>query len=335
MKPTFSILKHFGFRQVRTFKSFNHINHRSISSNSVGIWGACFDQGQPHSGLGSAPQLIRGHGLVKRLEGMGWDVKDYGDIVMDRKNGERSSEDVMEFNRRTAGRVEEVLKEDRVCLTLGGDHSVGLGTLAGHLAKDPEAVVLWVDAHADINTMKSSGTGNMHGMPVSFNIEQLQEENLSSLPSSSTSWLTPRLPASRIAYLGLRDVDGPEWEIISSLGIKAFSMRQIDQLGVREALRLALEAVDPHNNRNIHLSFDIDVLDPIEAPSTGTRVRGGLTVREAVTLVEDVAASGRLKAMDLVEVNPSLGSEEEVELTVGAAVEVIMAGLGNRRDGGR
>ena len=143
----------------------------------IGVWGACFDQGQPHTGVGEAPQVMREAGLLKRLNALGCSVTDHGDITALR--GEDQSpptrqKEVAKFNQTTHNMVKQILDQGHIALTLGGDHSIGLGTVAGHLSSDPDCVVIWVDAHADINTISTSNSGNMHGMPVSFNIKQLQ-----------------------------------------------------------------------------------------------------------------------------------------------------------------
>jgi len=298
------------------------------NKSRIGVVGACFDQGQPHEGVGDAPAHLRQAGLLQKLEARGFQVLDYGNLQDPRVDGKQDKKAVIRFNEKISECVGQALRENDFCLTLGGDHSVGLGTVAGHLAQDAEAVVIWVDAHADINTLASSDTGNMHGMPVSFNIQQLQEGN--SELKQEMDWIKPRLHPSRLAYIGLRDVDSGEWSYIQRLSIPTFPMDTINRIGVASAITSALNVVDPKKERKIHLSFDIDVLDPVEAPATGTRVRGGLTLREATTLCQILQETGRLTAMDLVEVNPSLArSQAELDTTVEAAVEVVLAALGN------
>ena len=143
------------------------------------------------------------------------------------------------------------------------------------------------------------------------------------------NWLTPQLSPSQLVYVGLRDVDEPEKEILEDLNIKAFYMEDVDRLGIIEVVEEALKSVDPDGTRNIHLSFDIDSLDPKDAPATGTAVGGGLTLREGLTLCNMVHRTGRLKAVDMVEVNPSLASNKAgAEKTVNAANDLLMAALG-------
>lgn len=300
----------------------------------VSIVGASFDLGQPHRGVAEAPRLLRQAGLVERLEENGFTVMDLGDIKIDDK--EASSETgsgepatVLAFNRELHNQVKAARDRGTFCLTLGGDHSVGLGTVAGHLRSDPEAVVLWVDAHADINTMQGSLSGNMHGMPVSLNIKELQAENRK-LVGEEADWLRPSLLPSRIAFIGLRDVDAAEKKSIHKYNITSIPMHIIDRIGIAKAVETALVAIDPYQERNIHMSFDIDVLDPVaEAPATGTPVRGGLTLREALSLSRQVAETGRLRGLDLVEVNPRLAkSQADLQATVDAAIEVILAAVG-------
>merc|ERR1719318_510584 len=158
--------------------------------------------------------------------------------------------------------VKHMLDQGHIALTLGGDHSISLGTVAGHLASDPDCVVIWVDAHTDINTINTSNSGNMHGMPVSFNIKQLQEP----FPHPELKWLKPQLLPSRLVYIGLRDVEEEEKNILQNLNIAAFYMSDVDALGIAKVVEEALARVDPLEKRNIHLSFDIDALDPEDAP---------------------------------------------------------------------
>ena len=150
---------------------------RRLSQLPVGVWGACFDQGQPHTGVGEAPQAPREAGLVSRLSGLGCAVTDHGDVRVVRGEDQSMAtrqREVARFSGTAHNMVKQMVSQGQLAVTLGGDHSIALGTVAGHLACDPDCVVVWVDAHADINTLTSSNSGNMHGMPLSFNIKQLQ-----------------------------------------------------------------------------------------------------------------------------------------------------------------
>jgi arginase len=196
----------------------------------------------------------------------------------------------------------EQAKEGRMVLTLGGDHSIAVGSISG-VAKavkertGKEIAVIWVDAHADINTPQESGSGNIHGMPVAF------LAGLATPPKENPSvfgWLEKDahlINPKKLVYIGLRDVDAPEKKILRENGIKAFSMHDVDRYGIGKVMDMALEYV---GDSPIHLSFDVDALDPLWAPSTGTPVRGGLTLREGDFICECVHETGSLVAMDLV-----------------------------------
>jgi len=296
----------------------------------VGVWGASFDQGQPHRGTTEAPRLLREAGLIQTLVQQGLEVRDFGDEVMSREEKDTvrtRQEAVSRYSRVVHDKVLSILSDQRLALTLGGDHSVALGSLAGSLAHCQDTVVVWVDAHTDINTMSTSNSGNMHGMPVSFNIPQLRED----FTHADLSWLQPRLKAARLVYIGLRDVEREERRALERLNIPAYFMSDVDRLGLTRVVEDSLQRVDSEASRRIHLSFDIDALDPSEAPATGTPVRGGLTLREGMTLCDMLHSTGRLQAVDLVEINPLLVTRQhEVDRTVQAALHLIYSALGLR-----
>jgi len=299
-------------------------------NKTVGIWGACFDQGQRHPGASEGPGVIRSLGVVETIKKYGVDVVDHGDITE-----ERSDEDTLDnrqkatarFSKKTYDKVREILQNGQLSVTLGGDHSIGLGSVAASLDHDDSSVVFWVDAHADINTMSSSNSGNMHGMPVSFNIPQLKEV----FPHANLmDWIKPKLDPRRIVYIGLRDVEESERKILRDLKISTYYMSDVDNMGMKEVVNEALEHVDPEGIRKIHLSFDIDALDPSEASATGTPVRGGLSLREGMFLCDMLHKTGRLQALDMVEVNPKLGNSQDVKTTVESAALLIYSALGLR-----
>lgn len=219
-------------------------------------------------------------------------------------------------------------KEGRFVLTLGGDHSIAIGTISGTAKAirerlDRDMAVIWVDAHADINTPETSDSGNIHGMPVAF-LTGLASDK----PDAPFGWITDehRVSVKKIVYIGLRDVDRGEKKILRENGIKAFSMHDIDRHGIGKVMDMALGWIG--SDTPIHLSFDIDALDPRFAPSTGTAVRGGLTLREGDFIAECVHETGSLVALDLVEVNPSLEEEGAAE-TVRSGVSIVRCALGD------
>lgn len=223
-----------------------------------------------------------------------------------------------------------IQSEGRICLALGGDHSVTIGTVDATVNAHEDVAVIWVDAHADLNTPATSPSGSAHGMPVALLAKDLADY-WPYLPGMD--WQVPKLPLSNLAYIGLRSVDEYERLTMEKFNICAFGMQDVESLGITGTVELALRHVDPYKRRAIHLSFDIDALDALEAPSTGTPVRGGLTLREGIHIMEKVHETGRLAAVDLVEVNPGLGSERDVRTTVQAALQLLMAAFGHSRLG--
>ncbi|CAG9771407.1 unnamed protein product [Ceutorhynchus assimilis] len=309
--------------------------------SKVGILGVPFDKGQAKKGVGNGPSIIRELGLIERLEEIEGklNIKDYGDvsyeIPQDLKTHSipnmKEYEHITTCNHEVSKSVENILRDGRICVTLGGDHSLGVGTVDGHIkAKDENVCVLWVDAHADLNTNKTSSTGNVHGMPLALLAKELSDY-WPYLPGMD--WQKPIISLRNVAYIGLRSVDSYERLVIDKLGINAFGMEDIENYGISTVIDMALNRIDPDKDKSIHVSFDIDALDSLEAPSTGTSVRGGMTLREGIHLMEIIYRTGRLGAFDLVEVNPSLGSEQDVKRTVDAAIHIIAAGLGHSRRG--
>ncbi|KAK3768538.1 hypothetical protein RRG08_015143 [Elysia crispata] len=226
--------------------------------------------------------------------------------------------------------VSRHLKKGERLLVLGGDHSLGIGSIHGQAQAQPDVVVVWVDAHADLNTPLTSSSGNMHGMPLSFLIHELAEFLP---PTPALEWCKPCLSARDVVYIGLRDVDPAERLFIEQCGITAFSMQEVDKFGIREVVERALAAVDPSGNRPIHLSFDVDAMDPVHAAATGTPVPGGLSLRESFYLAEEIAATGRLAVLDIAEVNPLLGTPSEQKITVSNAIDVTAKFYGSQRKG--
>lgn len=263
-------------------------------------------------------------------------MKDYGNVTYEPESGAvvpnmKDLDHVAGCTKRVSEKVVEILSEKRRVIALGGDHACAIGTLDGHIqALGDQVSLIWVDAHADLNTNATSQSGNIHGMSVAVIAKELADY-WPYLPGMD--WQKPLLPLSHIGYIGLRSVDKYERVILDRFGITAFGMEDIDRLGISAVLQLILAKVDPLGNRSLQVSFDIDSLDALEAPSTGTPVRGGLALREAVTIVETLNRTGRLNVFDLVEVNPMIGTESDVKKTVAAAITVLMANCGHLRRG--
>lgn len=229
-----------------------------------------------------------------------------------------------------ANLVESKLTLGTFPLILGGDHSIGIGSLAGILRARPETGVIWVDAHADLNIPSVSSSGNMHGMPLGLMTKELMPDR-SVVPG--LEWMeegiSPFLAPDSLVYVGLRDIDKPERHFIRQLGIKTFTMYDIDHFGIGRVMDLALEHLLKDNpDRPLHLSYDIDVVDPLHAPATGTTVRGGLTWREAHFVAEYVVKSGALASAEIVEVNASLADGKGASETVELSHQLLNAMLG-------
>ncbi|TFK42467.1 arginase [Crucibulum laeve] len=296
---------------------------------TAAIVGCPFSGGQPKAGVDRGPIHLVEAGLVQQLEELGWKVKFDGHHQFEEINTTDDPPIGILKNPRLVSRVTESVakvvgdhvKKGELPVTLGGDHSLAMGTISGTLNSHPDACVVWVDAHADINTIETTESGNIHGMPVSF---------LLGIGSkvSEYSWVKPLLKPERLVYIGLRDVDAGEKRILRENGIKAFSMHEVDRYGIGKVVEMALDHVNPDRNRPIHLSFDVDALDPTVAPSTGTPVRGGLTFREGHYICEAVYETGLLVALDLMEVNPSLADAAAVEQTVAVGCSLVRSALG-------
>lgn len=281
---------------------------------AVELIGAPSDCGANLAGACGGPQALRAAGLVPALRALGLQVHDGGDLRgparpahstgtgMDIRTGCHHLAQVLAWNRRVYRAVAAALSAGRVPVLLGGDHSLAIGSIsavAQHCqAQGLRLRVLWVDAHADANTPATSPSGNLHGMPVA-SLCGLGPQALIEM-----SGAVPALPASAFCQIGLRSVDMYEKHMIRELGLHVFDMRAIDELGMREVMRRALADLGP--NDHLHVSFDVDFLDPDIAPGTGTPVRGGPNYREAQLCMEMMADTGRLGSLDIVELNPAL-----------------------------
>ncbi|XP_063832410.1 arginase, hepatic isoform X1 [Ostrinia nubilalis] len=303
----------------------------------VGIVGVPFEKGQKKYGVSVAPAAMRAAGLIEQLKEIGGlDVKDYGDIDISSCVETVAVDNmahlplVSECNRKLSSKVSEVLKDERVAITIGGDHSIGVGTVDGHYNVNEDMILIWVDAHADINTNKTSDSGSVHGMPVALLVKELSDY-WPYLPTMD--WQVPKFSIKNLGYVGLRSVDTYERLAIEKYEVPAFAMEDIEQHGIQKSIHHILQVLDPDMNKPIHVSFDIDSLDALEAPSTGTPVRGGLTLREAISLMEIIHSTGRLRAVDLVEINPALGNDSDRRKTLEAGLCVLKAALGFSRRG--
>ncbi|KAI9293099.1 Ureohydrolase [Neoconidiobolus thromboides FSU 785] len=312
------------------------IKNKFLSTSTVGIIPVAFTDGQPRKGVEKGPSHLLEAGLVQQIQELGYNVEFDGKIHNFEEIRPQSDPDVgVAKNPRFVGavaeqvnlKVAEELKKGHFALTLGGDHSIGLGTTTGTLDVFPDACVIWVDAHADINGVDDTETGNLHGCPLSWAVGVSRV--IEGFEWILKSQKQPRLNPNSLVYIGLRDVDKAERRILKEHNIKAFSMHEVDKYGIGKVVDMALDHVNPDRNRPIHLSYDVDALDPSIIPATGTPVRGGLTFREGHYICEALYETGLVVAMDCVEVNPDLSyKKEDLEITVKTACSLIRAALG-------
>ncbi|KAF2152475.1 Ureohydrolase [Myriangium duriaei CBS 260.36] len=308
------------------------------TNDELGLVAVGFSGGQCKPGVDAAPMALIEAGLIDQLKEeleykvhYDGEVHSYSEIMPaedpDYRNMKKPKA-VSAVTQALSKQVYEHARQGRFVLTLGGDHSIAVGTISGTAKATRERLgrelaVIWVDAHADINTPETSDSGNIHGMPVAF-LAGLATEKREDI----FGWLRDehRISPAKLVYIGLRDVDKGEKKILRDNNIKAFSMHDIDRHGIGKIMEMALGWIG--RDTPIHLSFDIDSLDPQFAPSTGTAVRGGLTLREGDFIAECVHETGSLIALDLVEVNPSL-EEHGASETIRAGCSIVRCALGD------
>jgi arginase len=294
-------------------------------SKTVAIIGAALDLGQSRRGVDMGPSAIRYAGLEERLQQLGFSVSDCGNVATTLPEGAAVVDERMRYLPEilascalVADHVRTAVASGARPLVLGGDHSVALGTLGGlAAAHGTTGGAIWIDAHGDLNRPETSPSGNVHGMP------------LAAAAGLAGDWFAhprlsfPALDPSRIAVVGVRSLDPAERALVREAGIRVFTMSEIDRVGIERTMHEALDHVAGPGF--VHVSLDLDVLDPEVAPGVGTPVRGGLTYREAHLALELVAESGLAASLEVVEVNPILDRENT---TAALAVELVASALG-------
>jgi arginase len=301
----------------------------ALASRRVRILGVPLDLGAGRRGVDMGPSALRVACLGAAVSQLGYEVHDGGDVRVhipeEQAPGDerlKYKEPIRDTAEEVAHRVERALREGFLPLVLGGDHSVAIGSVAGTArylkARGESFGLLWFDAHADMNVPESTPSGNVHGMGLALAV------GLGDPELAGVGGVTPKVAAANTVLVGVRAIDPLEREVIRRAGIRVFTMRDIDERGMRAVMADALAAA-LDGTRGVHVSFDMDSMDPRHAPGTGTAVSGGLTYREAHLAMEMVADTGQLLALDLAEINPVL---DERNVTADLAVELALSALG-------
>ena len=294
---------------------------------NIDLIGIPVDLGAGRRGVDMGPSALRYAHIKQELEKLGYSVEDKGNVEVPiaemcsiTEPNLKYIDCIVPMARRAAGAVATSIQQKHFPVVLGGDHSLALGSVRG-AAKHKKIGVIWIDAHADFNTEKTTPSGNIHGMPLAA-LAGMGDKRLTQLWDDNDVAVDPR----RIAVVGARDLDPGEKTNLREAGVLVLSMEQVDRIGMYQAMTKAIERVS-RDVDGIYLSFDMDALDPSYAPGVGTPVMGGLTYREAHLACELIAETGKLIGMDMVEVNPILDSQN---ITARLGVEFVMSALGRR-----
>ncbi|PIM53146.1 arginase [Roseateles chitinivorans] len=295
------------------------------AARHVSLIGAPTDVGAGARGASMGPEALRVAGLAEALQAHGVEVKDCGNLAgpsnpwQPPTAGYRHLDEVTAWNQAVHDAVYAELGGGRMPILLGGDHCLGLGSIAAvaHHCRDTgkKLRVLWLDAHADFNTSQLTPSGNIHGMPVACLCGYGPQELIQiggKVPAIDPKW---------IRQIGIRSVDPGEKRFVHEVGLEVFDMRYIDEMGMRHTMELALATMDA--NTHLHVSFDVDFLDPDVAPGVGTTIPGGPTYREAQLCMEMIADTGRLASLDIMELNPALDVRNKTALVAVDLVESL------------
>ena len=305
---------------------------QSLPPRRIKIIGVPLDLGASRRGVDMGPSAVRVAGLEARLESLGHEVNDSGNIavaIAETKHvGEQSARYLKEITDTCTHAAEKVLRsleEGMTPVVLGGDHSVAAGTVSGvaefYRRQNKKIGLIWIDAHSDINTPETSPSGNVHGMPLAALL------GLGPEPLANILGFSPKVAPENTVLIGVRDIDATEKENIRRAGIsEVYTMRDIDERGMRTVMEEALRAAG-RGTAGYHVSLDMDWIDPEDAPGVGTPVRGGATYREAHLAMEIIADHGRMLSFEIVEVNPVI---DERNRTADLAVELISSAFGKK-----
>ncbi|HYV13999.1 MAG TPA: arginase [Pyrinomonadaceae bacterium] len=296
---------------------------------SLSLLGVPLGYGASMAGVDIGPAALRVARITQRIARLGYSVHDLGDLRLERPQTHPETDEKLKYVReisnvceQLAVEVEGILKAGQLPLILGGDHSIAIGSFAGaasYYRKQNETLgLIWFDAHADMNTPESTPSGNIHGMPLAALLGYGTPE------LTNVGGFAPKLDPKLCAHVGARDVDPGEREMIKKLGIRFFTMREIDERGMKSVMDDAIK-IASRGTAGYAVTFDVDVLDPGDAPGSGTLVRGGLTYREAHLAMEKIAETGGMRSLEIVEINTALDVNNK---TAELGVELILSALG-------
>jgi arginase len=299
--------------------------------SQIAIIGVPLDMGADRRGVDMGPSAVRVASLNSKLTALGYKVDDLGNVPVTQPETQPEGSprakylsQITDTCARLAAMVDQALGRGETPLVLGGDHSIAIGTVAGvsinQQRQEKKIGLIWIDAHTDMNTPESSPSGNIHGMPLACCMGNGPDE------LTRIGGFSPKVDPKNVALVGIRSVDELEREYVQRSGVRVFTMRDIDERGLRAVMEEAI-TVASGGTAGFHVSLDMDAMDPTEAPGVGTPVRGGLSYREAHLAMETLCDSGRMLSMEVVEVNPVI---DEVNRTGLLAVELVLSAMGKR-----
>lgn len=298
-------------------------------NKTVAILGVPLAYGASMAGVDIGPAALRVARLQQRIERLGYNVRDLGDIRLERSHSAPLAEEKLKYLReisnaceQLAREVEAILQADDLPLVLGGDHSIAIGSFAGAASyfkqREETLGLIWFDAHADMNTPETTPSGNIHGMPLATLLGRGAPE------LTNVAGFSPKLDPQLCVHVGARDIDPAEKDLVRESGIRFFTMREIDERGMAACMDEAIE-IASRGTAGYGVTFDVDALDPGDAPGSGTLVRGGLTYREAHLGMEKIAEAGGMRFLEMVEINTALDINNK---TAELGVELILSALG-------
>ncbi len=306
-------------------------NRNKNQSKHVDVIGFPMDLGADRRGVDMGPSALRIAGIESKLQKLGYQISDLGDIII--RNQERQKvkftklkylKEIVKTSEMLARKVEKSLDLERFPLCLGGDHSMALGTIAGiaaHCEKHKKRLgVIWIDAHADMNTDETTPSGNIHGMPVAASL------GLGSKDLTNIKGIAPKVKPENFHLIGIRSIDTLERKLIKEINLPVYTMTDIDRKGINFVINKVLKELK-NNVDHIHVSFDLDSVDPTTAPGVGTPVPGGLSYRETHLIMETIAECGCMSSLEVAEVNPIL---DDKNISAEFAAELVASSMGLR-----